>query len=339
MAEERDVKLASLLLGTLALVAQVAAAPVPAPPIATEGHLRGADGVRLFYRKMGNGREAIVYLHGGPGSNFRGQDDFMAPLGEGRTLIVYDQRGSGLSDVVTDPARLGAEDHVRDLEALRAHFGFERMTLMGLSWGAGLAALYADRHPARVQDLLLLLPIPPARAPFWDQRMAALAALKGPVAASRRGEILAALGGAPDSELPSLCRELSDDTFRLYFAEPTPEKLAHAARRCDIPPAAFRNRPVVEKAVLASLGSWDFRPLLGRIRARTLVLEGERTNVPLEPTREWAAAMPNARLLLIPGAGHEFFVDQPAAFLDAAVEFLAGRWPKDAQPVGKPGTP
>ena len=32
-----------------------------------EGHLTGADGVRLFYRKLGNGKDVVVILHGGPG--------------------------------------------------------------------------------------------------------------------------------------------------------------------------------------------------------------------------------------------------------------------------------
>jgi proline iminopeptidase len=102
----------------------------------------------------------------------------------------------------------------------------------------------------------------------------------------------------------------------------SPENLAHAARRCDIPPAAFRNRPVVEAATLASLGDWDFRPRLAGIRAPVLVMEGADSNVPLDATRAWVAALPNARLLLVPDAGHEFFVDQPAAFREAAESFI-----------------
>jgi pimeloyl-ACP methyl ester carboxylesterase len=53
------------------------------------------------------------------------------------------------------------------------------------------------------------------------------------------------------------------------------------------------------------------------------VLEGTESNVPLEGTREWAQALPNGRLQLVPHAGHELFLDQPAAFLKAAEEFLA----------------
>ncbi|MGI9166847.1 MAG: alpha/beta fold hydrolase [Pyrinomonadaceae bacterium] len=102
-----------------------------------EGYFTGADGVRLFYRKVGNGRSSAVFLHGGPGSNFRGNGDFMEPFAARRTLIMYDQRGSGLSEIVTDPKLLTAKHHIRDLEALRQHFGIKRMTVIGSLMGFG----------------------------------------------------------------------------------------------------------------------------------------------------------------------------------------------------------
>lgn len=313
------------------------AAPAPSPAPVTEGYFPGAGGVRLFHRKVGTGPRFVVFLHGGPGSNFRGAGDYFEPLAGGdRAIVVYDQRGSGLSELVTDPALLTTEDHVRDLEALRVHVGAERMTLIGLSWGAGLAALYADRHPGRVERLVFVSPMAPARLPYWDQRMAKMSTLRGETATARRSAILARLGEATDAETVALCREQSDDTFRLYFHRSTPAKLAHAALRCDIPAAAIRNRTKVEAATLASLGNWDFRTKLARLSRPALVIEGERTNVPLDATQEWAATLPDARLLLIPDAGHEVFVDQPQVFTAAVRQFLAGRTPRGAELVPGP---
>lgn len=131
-----------------------------------------------------------------------------------------------------------------------------------------------------------------------------------------------------DTDAVALCKELSEITFRLYLAEPTPEKLRHAARRCDIPAAVIRNRSVVEAATLASLGQGDFGQVMSRLRVPALVMEGAKTNVPLEATREWARLIPSARLLLIPEAGHELFVDQPALFLKATEQFLSGTLPR-----------
>ena len=302
------------LLGVL-----IQAPPVPAPsPAATEGYFAGSGGTRLFHRRVGSGARAIVFLHGGPGSNSRGIGEFIEPLaGRGRMVVLYDQRGGGRSEVVTDPTLLTAEHHVRDLEALRAHLGVEKMALVGLSWGSALAALYAAEHPTRVERLVLVSPMAPARKPFFAER-------------------LAKLPTATDAETLALCRELSDDVFRFYFLHPTRDKLDHAALRCEIPPAAIRNRPVVEAATLGSLGDWDLRPKLEQIETPALVLEGQRTNVPLDATREWAVVLPNSHLLLIPDAGHEMFMEEPEAFLAALGQFLAGRVPRGAEVIPGP---
>lgn len=303
----------------------VSASPVDPPtearaPQAEEGYFPGADGARLFYRRVGNGRDALVYVHGGPASGSRGSGEFMEPLARGRILIMYDQRGAGLSEVVSDPGRLTMAHNIQDLEALRRHFGLERMTLIALSFGAAIAVNYATQHPERVARLILVSPMPPTRA-HSRERARILDELLGPELVRRRDELTARLATASDGEIHGVCRELSDITFRLYLARPTEEKLEHAALRCAIPPAALRNRSLVRR-VLGTLGDFDFRPMLTGIRAPTLVVEGTETNVPLDATRIWADTIPGARLVLISNAGHEFFVDQPVAFVREAERFL-----------------
>jgi proline iminopeptidase len=75
-------------------------------------------------------------------------------------------------------------------------------------------------------------------------------------------------------------------------------------------------------AVFDSLGDWNFVPLLNKIPVPALIVEGEKTNVPLDATRAWASALPNGRLLLIPNAGHVHFIEQPNIFFPAATQFL-----------------
>lgn len=91
---------------------------------------------------------------------------------------------------------------------------------------------------------------------------------------------------------------------------------------CDAPAAALRNRFVVVFAVFESLGDWNFRPQLAKTTVPALVMEGEKTSVPLEATREWAAHLSNGKLVLIPKAGHVFFMEKPQAFFRAADKFL-----------------
>jgi proline iminopeptidase len=95
-------------------------------------------GIQVFERRTGEGPPVVV-LHGGPGAHH----DYLLPgfdaLATGRTLLYYDQRGGGRSPVPrTVP--VGWREHVADLEALRNTWGFDRLTLLGYSWG-GLLAL------------------------------------------------------------------------------------------------------------------------------------------------------------------------------------------------------
>jgi pimeloyl-ACP methyl ester carboxylesterase len=97
------------------LLAVLAAWPLAAqryPEAEEEGHVTGADGVRLFYRKLGNGKDVVVMLHGGPGGTMRNGEE-MAPLAKGRTLIFYDQRGGGRSELLSDAKLLTSNHHLR----------------------------------------------------------------------------------------------------------------------------------------------------------------------------------------------------------------------------------
>jgi len=71
------------------------------PPAVEEGLFPGADGVKLIYRKVGTGLETAVYLHGGP-LNLADGGYALDALAEGRTLIAFQQRSGGRSQLVGD---------------------------------------------------------------------------------------------------------------------------------------------------------------------------------------------------------------------------------------------
>ena len=316
------------------LLAVLAAWPLAAqryPEAQEDGYFTGADGARLFYRKLGTGKDVLVVVHGGPGGTMNNGEE-MAPLARGRTVIFYDQRGGGRSELVSDPKLLTANHHVRDLEALRQHFRLDAMSLLGISWGSGLAAFYTAEHPARVTRLLLVSPMPVARFPFGPERREKIDAVLGSETIARRDAIGARIAAAADDEVLALCREQLSIVMSAYLVDQ--RHVSRIAERCnEISPAAIRNRPNVSRAGMASLGDWDFRPVLAQVKTSALVVEGAQTNVPLSSTREWAAVLPHSRLLLIPDAGHEFWAEKPDEFVLAADRFLRGEYPKDAEVV------
>ncbi len=300
----------------------------PAP--AQEGFVTGADRVRLFYRTVGRRGDTLVFLHGGPGENFQGVGPDLETLAQRHVLLLYDQRGSGRSESSADTMLVSAERHVADLEAVRRHFKLGRLTLIGHSWGCGLAALYAAAHPVAVKRLLLIAPMPPARTPFFASRVAAIA--------RRDSALRASLNWGPDDASPETdavtrCRRRRLFSDLRYYAD------SSAIRRkrgdyCAVPPEAYGMQRLTQRRTLRSLGDWDFRPLLGSIGVPSLVVEGALTPLPLDAVQLWAALLPEGRLLLIPGAGHAYpFVEQPDVFFPAVERFLDGDWPAGAQAV------
>jgi len=258
----------------------------------------------------------------------------MRPLAEQHTLILYDQRGGGRSDLVKDPELLTADADVRDLEALRQHFGVDKMNLIGLSWGAGLAALYAEAHPESVSRIVFLDPMPIALNPYAKERGQKIGSLMKPEDKARLQELAKSAKDASEQQLNAICRDETRIVFGPYLFHPDGHE-HDWEQMCDVPSAAMRNARVVNDAINSSLGDFDLRPTLKKLKVPILVIEGEKTNVPLDSTREWAKAPSNARLLLIPDAGHASFIDQPATLLHEIDVFLHGNWPTNSKEITK----
>ena len=311
-------------------------APRPSGPTASaaaEGYVDAGGGVRLFFRALGTRGDTVVVLHGGPGFTM---DYFLAdlsPLAERHVLLFYDQRGTGRSSLVSDSSALDAQRFAEDLAALRRHFGIERLTLLGHSWGAGVAALYAARYPERVGRLLVVGPIPARRAELVEA-FRVLDAGRDSVTRRRMQEWRQARLADPGDA--AACRAYYVLWFTPFFGDPA------AANRskgdfCAGTPDALRNKMAgVDRFTAASLGEWDWRPSLRAVAAPALVIHGTVDPLPVASARQWAAALPNGRLLLLEGVGHFPYLEVPERFFAAVEEFLRGQWPAGSQAVAAP---
>ncbi len=146
--------------------------------------------IRRHLAPVGEAKDAIVALAGGPGqSAIPFTEQFarvLGPIADTRDLIVFDQRGIGLSgplschrfelDANTPPgptiaecaAQLGptrsfyaTADTVADIEALRVAGGYEKLVLYGTSYGTKVAEDYAQEYPSHVEALVLDSVVPP----------------------------------------------------------------------------------------------------------------------------------------------------------------------------------
>src|SRR5450755_1289301 len=121
-------------------------------------HFTSYDGTRIAFRRAGAGRP-LACLPGGPGRT-PGYLGDLGGLGGWRELILPDTRGTGESAVPADPATYRCDRLARDVEALRAELGLERIDLLGHSAGGSVALRYAAARPERIGHLVLLSPGP-----------------------------------------------------------------------------------------------------------------------------------------------------------------------------------
>ena len=82
---------------------------------------------------------------------------------------------------------------------------------------------------------------------------------------------------------------------------------------------------------MASLGAFDLRPVLSKIKAPTLVIKGTESGMMRSWVEEWALSLPNSRMLWIPEAGLEVWVEKSEIVLAAIERFRTGEWPPAAR--------
>ena len=124
------------------------------------GALDVGDGHRLAWSIAGNpdGKPAVV-LHGGPEAVRRLASALVRP--ERYRVVLFDQRSCGKStphaaEPVIDLSTNTTAHLVDDIERLRVHLGIERWLVWGGSWGSTLGLAYAEAHPDRVTEMILV---------------------------------------------------------------------------------------------------------------------------------------------------------------------------------------
>ena len=280
------------------------------------------NGVDTYYETAGSG-PALVCVHGGPGlGDHRRYKRWMAALADAFTLVYYDLRGCGQSG---DPAEGGYshDDFVADLDALRAHLGFERMALLGTSYGGFISLEYALRHQERLTHLLL----------------ADTASSKHHDEAAKRNALASDLP-MDRSLLLSLFegRMRNDEEFRRAYAmiQPLyrvrPDPAADAAALAEM---RFRHR-AHNFAFSRNLPAYDLRHRLGEIAVPTLVLCGRHDWItPLEESELMASRIPNAELVVFDHSGHSPMMEENDAFLAAVRGFLTSPVPDRSAPAAR----
>ena len=289
-----------------------------------QGYAPTSDEGRLHYRIVGSGPDTVVI----PGLHNLEAD--LTPLTRNHRLIFYDQRGRGGSDPVQDDSLVWSDYETRDVEAIRQHFDLEQTSLIGWSYLGGVTALYTLEHDDRVSRLVLMCPIPP-RLPSPHITLEELdkqtESRIDPLGVKRLEEMREA--GIDAKDPVAYCRE----HHRVYRPGQMGKPEALARMRSD--PCIYPNEwpqnvgQHWKKHLPPESIKFDWRSKLEAIKTPTLVIHGSE-DFPVEASREWVSALPQARLLVIEGSGHFPHLEAPDIFFPAVERFLSGEWPKES---------
>jgi proline iminopeptidase len=304
---------------------------LPALPASfDEGRLACGDGHTVWYAQYGNPHGIpLFWLHGGPGSASSLRHIELIDLARYR-LVLSDQRGCGRSLPLGELRHNETQLLIGDIDRLRSHLQIDRMLVGGGSWGAALALLYAAQHPAAVAALLL-------RAPFLASQAEVDAFFEPAVGPNYDRDAFAALapGLQRDCLLPWLAQQLAssgqEQCARIALAWSRHE------RQLESGSAAF-SQPVVDEAMIARYRIQAHYLLHGcymekdgvlaaarRLRRLPVaILHGDADRVcPPYNARLLQRCLPDSRLRMVEGAGHDPFHPGMAAALMEALDCYA----------------
>lgn len=263
----------------------------------------------LTYHVIDSGADgpALLLLHGftGSGENWR---PFLGMWGERWRVLAVDLLGHGRSPSPPDPARYQMAHAAADLLALLDARGVERTHLLGYSMGGRLALYLAVHHPDRIASLVLEssspgLPTAESRAERTarDNQLADFIERDGIEAFVARWETLALWES--QKGLPTAVRQS-----------------LHEQR--------LQNNPVGLANSLRGMGTGrqpSLWPHLPTLSVPTLLIAGKLDRKFVAINQEMAPLLPDARLEIVPNAGHTVHLERPEAFSSAVSQFILDR--------------
>jgi len=267
------------------------------------------DGVGLAVDATGaHERQTAFVVHGGPGGDHTGLKLRLASLAASMQLVFFDHRGQGRSARGAS-SRYTLDENVEDMEALRRHLGLNSIVTVGASYGGMVAMTHAARYPEAVSHLVLI-----ATAAHSGHVDCALESLRQRGTESQRALFQDVLEG----------RITSIAQMRKYFEVMAP--LFSVRQPQGSPLGAAILSPEAQNRAYGPGGflrSFDLRPELSRITARTLILAGDRDWIcPPDLAREIHGCIKGSTLKVFPDCGHLVATDATEATLEAIAAFV-----------------
>jgi len=259
-----------------------------------------AYGLEIAYELAGEG-PPLVLAHGAAVDSRMWRPQ-VAALSDEFSVVAWDEPGAGRSSDV--PAGFALANYANCLAALIRALDLGPAHVAGLSWGGTVAQELYRQQPELVATLVLV---------------DTYAGWKGSLPAE---EVRARIEGV--RKMVAAADHLFDPTLPGLFAGDPPAELVRLmeAMAADV-------RPESMSTALEVMAAADLRDLLPRIAVPTLLVWGELdARSPLSVARQFEEAIPDAKLVLIPGAGHVSNLEAPDRFNDVVRGFCRAHPPR-----------
>src|SRR6266516_4765344 len=287
--------------------------PIPAP---REDGFTTTTQSPLYWARYGQvNRPNLLVLHGGPGADHCYLLPQMLHLegGEKYELIFYDQRGGGRSKSDAQ-IPITWQSHVEDLGAVVEELGLDPLSIVGYSWGAMLALLYAveqEKNPRlRAPYRMALINPAPLTRQYRRQFEAEFNRRQQSPEIQRMRDELAA-SGLRERDPKAYRQRAFELGVAGYFSDPR--------KATDLTP--FRVVGRVQQSVWESLGDFDLIRQLKGMKIPSIIIHGRDDPIPLASSREAARAL-GTNLVVLDESGHVPYVEQPDRLFAALDPFL-----------------
>ncbi|MDI6025000.1 3-oxoadipate enol-lactonase [Corticibacterium sp. UT-5YL-CI-8] len=252
-------------------------------------------GVTLHYafQDAGVGKPVLVFINS-LGTDFRIWDAVAPQFAHTHSILLYDKRGHGLSDLGQTPYSI--DDHVDDLSGLLDHVGAQEIIVCGLSVGGLIAQKLAARRPQRVKALVLCDTAHKiGSAEMWNGRIGAIE-----------------VGG-----LEPLAHGILERWFTPAFRETRRDELAGCRNML------IRQSAAGYAATCAGIRDADQTELVKSLDVPTLCVVGDQDgSTSPELVKSMADLIPGARFEIIADAGHIPCIEQPDVLVAVIGDFL-----------------
>lgn len=307
----------------IAVIALTATFLAVAQPRPTEsGFLHVEDDIRLFYQRFGTGTPVLF-------SPMRSEMvTTFAPLLERVDAVLWDARGFGLSDRPEDFTRVGLDHELADAEAMRRHFGAERVHYLGGSLWGPVGMLYAARHPGSVAGVISMAPLAIAAELMGEPDNPIVRDLT-----AQEAELDAMRADGRDrSEAYTFCVLENRVAFSGSYVDIDNYAGLEVANLCQYENWHPHNvLPLVFEGIFGSFGAWDWRDELSGVEPPVLLLYGDHEAWPLAGVRAYTDVVPNLGWHEFVDVGHHVWNERTDEVIEMVETFLTGVWPTGVQ--------